>query len=190
MYSYVLSILIMMTAIVILGEMWKYNNKANLRDLIAATGLVILLKLDSNRRLFSPCDLAIWWMTLKIIGQPSNITPSFVHHHDDVIKWKYFPRYWPFVRGIHRSPVNSPHKGQWRGTLMFSLTYAWIRGWVNHREAGDLRRHQAHYDLIVMISHPSVNSNKIYCPESSIRVKIGKFCTVWPWNLMDDLEKQ
>ena len=30
--------------------------------------------------------------------------------HDDVIKWKHFPRYWPFVRGIHRSPVNSPHK--------------------------------------------------------------------------------
>ena len=46
------------------------------------------------------------------------------YHHDDVIKWKYFPRYWPFVRGIHRSPVNSPHKGQWRGALMFSLICA------------------------------------------------------------------
>ena len=43
--------------------------------------------------------------------------------HDDVIKWKYFPRYWSFVRGIHRPPVNSPHKGQWRGALMFSLIY-------------------------------------------------------------------
>ena len=31
--------------------------------------------------------------------------------HDDVIKWKYFPRYWSFVRGIHRWPMNSPHKG-------------------------------------------------------------------------------
>ena len=41
--------------------------------------------------------------------------------HDDIIKWKHFPRYWAFVRGIHRSPVNSPHKGQWRGVLMFSL---------------------------------------------------------------------
>ena len=41
--------------------------------------------------------------------------------HDDVIKWKHFPRNWPFVRGIHRSPVNSPHKDQWRGALMFSL---------------------------------------------------------------------
>ena len=39
--------------------------------------------------------------------------------HDDVIKWKHFPRYWPFVRGVYRSPVNSPNKGQWRGALMF-----------------------------------------------------------------------
>ena len=46
------------------------NNKANLRDLIAATGLVILLKLDSNRRFFSPCDLEIWWMTLKNYWAP------------------------------------------------------------------------------------------------------------------------
>ena len=42
-----------------------------------------------------------------------------IHTHDDVIKWKHFPRYWPFVRGIHRSPVNSPHKDQWHGALMF-----------------------------------------------------------------------
>ena len=41
--------------------------------------------------------------------------------HADVIKWKQILRYWSFVRGIHRSPVNSPHKGQWRGALMFPL---------------------------------------------------------------------
>ena len=46
------------------------------------------------------------------------------HNHDDVIKWKYFPRYWPFVWGIQWLPVNSPHKGQWRGALMFSLICA------------------------------------------------------------------
>ena len=40
-------------------------NKANLRDLIAATGLVILLKFDPNHRFFSPCDLEIWCMTSK-----------------------------------------------------------------------------------------------------------------------------
>ena len=59
---------------------------------------------------------------------------------------------WPFVRGIHRSPVNSPHKGQWRGALMFSLICAWINGWLNNREAGDLRRHRAHYDVTVMVA--------------------------------------
>ena len=41
--------------------------------------------------------------------------------YDDVSKWKHFPRYWPFMWGIHRSPVNSPHKGQWRGALTFFL---------------------------------------------------------------------
>ena len=72
--------------------------------------------------------------------------------HDDVIKWKHFPRNWPFVREIHRSPVNSPHKGQWRGALIFSLICVWINGWVNNREAGDLRRYRAHSDVIVMRS--------------------------------------
>ena len=71
--------------------------------------------------------------------------------HDDVIKWKHFPRNLTFVRGIHRSAVNSPHKGQWRGALMFSLICVWINGWVNNHRAGDLRRHRGHYDVIVMI---------------------------------------
>ena len=59
--------------------------------------------------------------------------------YDDVIKWKHFPLHWP-----------SPHKGQWRGALMFALFCAWINGWVNNREADDLRRHRAHYDVTVM----------------------------------------
>ena len=61
-----------------------------------------------------------------------------------------FPRYWVFVRGIHRSPVNSPHKGQWRGSLMFSLICAWTNGWVNNRSIVDLRHHHAHYVVTVM----------------------------------------
>ena len=73
--------------------------------------------------------------------------------HDDVIKWKHFPRYWPFVREIRRPPANFPHKGQWRGVLMFSLICAWINGWVNNREAGDLRHHRAHYDVTLMPRH-------------------------------------
>ena len=74
------------------------------------------------------------------------------HIHDDVIKWKHFPRYWPFVQGIHRSPVNSLHKGQWRGAFVFSLICTWMNLWVDNREAGDLRRYHAHYDVIVMLT--------------------------------------
>ena len=75
----------------------------------------------------------------------------FFTNHDDVIKWKHFPRNWPFVQGIHRSPVNSPHKGQWRGALMFSVICVWMNGWVNNGEAGDLWRYRSHYDATVML---------------------------------------
>ena len=78
--------------------------------------------------------------------------PCGIWYHDDVIKWKHFPRYWPFVRGIHRFPVNSPHKGQWRGALMFSLICPRINNWVNNGEAGHFRRHRAHYVVTVMPS--------------------------------------
>ena len=79
------------------------------------------------------------------------IRPHFTGSlHDDVIKWKHFPRNWPFVRGIHRSPVNSPDKGQWRGALMFFFICVWINDWVKNREAGDFRRYRAHYGVIVM----------------------------------------
>ena len=70
--------------------------------------------------------------------------------HDDVIKWKYFPRYWPFVRRNHRSPVDSPHKCQWRGALMFSLIHPWTGCWASNRDAGDWESHRGHYDVIVM----------------------------------------
>ena len=68
--------------------------------------------------------------------------------HDDVIKWKHFPRYCPFVRGIHRWPVNSPHKGQWRGVSMFSLIFALnkrlsrqLLGWWFETPSRPLLRH-------------------------------------------------
>ena len=72
------------------------------------------------------------------------------NNHDDVTKWKHFPRYWPFVRGIHRSPVTSPHEGEWHGALVFCLIYIWTNGWANTRDAADLRRHRTHYDVNLM----------------------------------------
>ena len=78
--------------------------------------------------------------------------------YDDVIKWKHFPRNWPFVRGIHRSPGNSPHKGQWRGgtgefpTQMASYAELWCFLWsASEFGAGYSRRDRAHYDVIAMV---------------------------------------
>ena len=98
-------------------------------------------------------QFALWMIRDKMIYPVNPPTPTPTYH-DDVIKWKHFPRNWPFVREIHRSPVNFPHKGQWRGALMFSLIYAWINDWVNNREASDLRRQYGHYDVIVMYYIP------------------------------------
>ena len=61
-----------------------------------------------------------------------------------------FPHYWPFVRGIHRWRVDSPHKCQWCGALMFPLICAWTNGWANNWDAGDLRRHRTHYDVTLV----------------------------------------
>ena len=83
------------------------------------------------------------------------------------------------MRGIHRSPVNSPHKGQWCGALMFAFICARINGWVNNHKA-DLGCHCAHYDVTVMKIHrkmtfhispmwmrcglPIVSSKLVYVP--------------------------
>ena len=86
-----------------------------------------------------------------------NVTDQIMNYnyfhafHDDVIKRKHFPRYWPFAREIQWWPVNSPHKGQWRGALMCSLIWSWTHGLANNRDASDLRRHRANYDVTVML---------------------------------------
>ena len=108
-------------------------------------------KMPVTRAMQGDCETV--WLNDNLIWN-SIITPEVCFHvyswWRHRFRWKHFPRYWPFVRGIHRSPVNSPHKGQWRGALMFSLICAWIKGWVNTREAGYLRRHRAHHDVTVM----------------------------------------
>ena len=56
------------------------------------------------------------FLTVSVVNRRKCCWPISACH--DVIKSKHFPRHWPFMRGIHRSPVNSPHKGQWRGALI------------------------------------------------------------------------
>ena len=71
--------------------------------------------------------------------------------HDDVIKWKHFPRYWPFVREFtgHRwiPLTKASDAGLW--CFLWSAPKQTVG--KRNRYAGDLRRHHAHYDVIVMI---------------------------------------
>ena len=70
--------------------------------------------------------------------------------HDDVIKWKHFSRYWPFLWGIHRSPVNSPKRPvTWSFDVSFELR---LNKHLNKNgDAGDFRRYRAHYDVNVIV---------------------------------------
>ena len=84
----------------------------------------------------------------------------------NVVSWRRhqmetFLRCWHF-RGIHRSPVNSPHKGQWLGALTFSLICAWFNAWVNSREASDLRRHRLTMTLLQCMNPPDKNMEYIW----------------------------
>ena len=102
----------------------------------------------------------IWFSMYRLRTFNSNhveiLTPSEAigHHkvssHDDIFIWNYFPCQWTFVRRIQRLPVDSPHKGQWRRALMFSLISAWTNGWENNQDAGNLRRHRVNYNVNVM----------------------------------------
>ena len=113
-----------------------------------------LLELFSRYPLCYSLQL-IWWsgthrFHLRAPAHQMSCWHLITWLHDDVMKRKHFPRYWPIVRGIHRSPVNFTHKGQWHRYLMFSSICAWINGWVNTAEAGDLRRHRAHIDVTLI----------------------------------------
>ena len=122
-----------------------------------------IVKLRTHNAVIKASSSRIYHEMLRVVVKPhlslwqSPVLP--VMTYDGVIKWKHFPLYWPFVRGIHRSPVNSPHKGQWRGALMFFLICVWINGWVNNREAGYLRCYRTHYDVTVIHSQFTVFSD-------------------------------
>ena len=94
----------------------------------------------------------------------------FLSHQSSLLPWcrhqmEKSPRYWSFVTGIHRSPVDSPHKGQWRGALRVFFICTRINGWANTWDAGDLRHHRAHSDVIVIpwdhLQHSKTKMNSL-----------------------------
>ena len=108
----------------------------------------VRFRLESKRPFKTPLKrMACVESELTCEGQTQ--IKSFAYDHD-VIKWKHFPYYWLFVRGIDRSPVDSLHKGQWHGALMFPLICAWTNDWTKTQDASCFRRHHSHYDVIVM----------------------------------------
>ena len=120
--------------------MWNLLIMAKLLRFFYFIALVQQSDLGRGRGL--PCFLK------GVLGMSHSYT-MFCRIHYDVIKW----RYWPFVRGIHQSPMDSHHKVQWRRALIFSLICAWTNGKANNPDACDFSRHRAHYDVTVMIWH-------------------------------------
>ena len=149
-------------------------NKANLRDLIAVTGLVILLKLDSNHWFFTPFDLEITWSTLKNNRAPllgyiklCALFPSHQWNQTGVTVWKrsiqvkisrclscVTLKIWQMTLKVNRAPV----------LCYFKLCASFPCHWSIQTGVTVQKRH--------------------------IWMKINIFCPVWPWNLTDDLVKQ
>ena len=135
---------------------WWYQSRGCWRYLVPLEGHSVISAL-----VFTPLCLSlpaianilsiVWGTVILSFLMPWLWGTVFVIDHDDVIIWKHFPCYWPFVRLIYWWLVNTPHKGQWRRTLMVSLIYALTNGWENHWDTGDLRRHPTHYDIAVMV---------------------------------------
>ena len=109
-----------------------------------------IIKTNPKRNVFIFCiasvnkiriNLVFVSFTWFVLQKP---VPYIHTQHHDVIAWKYGPRYWRFVTGIHRSPVNSPYKRQLRGAMRRSLMYVRTNTWTNNVVAGDLRRHDDH----------------------------------------------
>ena len=155
-FQYKLGHTLIITALPLSVDEWKrmfgHNVQVNQKTQFMLLWMVWIIW--NSHRTFLRVVLVntLFELYISRIHNPSflSLSSCFCVDHDDVIKWNNFLRYWPFVRGIHRSPVNSPHKGQWRGALMCSLICVWTNDWINNREVGDLRLDRGHYDVIVM----------------------------------------
>ena len=124
------------------GETWPNKTRLESTDCCAIECVTKLMKADDS--------FADWISTELLLFICLRERQRKTDHYD-AIKWRYFPCYWPFVRGIHRSPVTSPRTNNSDAELWcFHWSAPWINAWVNNREAGDLRRHRSHYDIIAM----------------------------------------
>ena len=140
------------------------QNKANLRDLIAATGLVFLLKLDLNPRFFSPCDLKIWWMTPK-----NNRAPLLCCFK----LFASFRSHWWMQTGV---------------TVRKPLIWVKIDAFLSRVTIGHLFYATSSFGQhFVAIGEFKL---ELEFGKAQSGSNAALFRAVWPWNLTDDLEKQ
>ena len=110
----------------------------------------------SMQRLFQPDMLIqqsvneILCSEVKIIGDRHSLTKTFIMKCSTSTWWRHQMETFSALLALCAGPGEFPHKGQWRGTLMFSFICAWVKDWVNNCEPGDLRCHHGHYDVNVM----------------------------------------
>ena len=131
------------------------------------------LKLDSNHRFFSPCDLEIWWMTLKnnrvLLLYYVKLCASFQIHQ--WIRAGVTVRKCSIQVKIDiLSPVTLKFDG-WPWKKIGHLFYTTL-SFVHH------------FKSIVEVKLELQSGNTLFRSKSAI------FCPVWPWTLTNDLEKQ
>ena len=156
------------------GKNLRMINKANLRDLIAATGLVILHKLDLNHRFFIPCDLEIWWMTKK-----NNRAPLLCYFK----LFASFHSHWWIQTGVTVRKLLI-----WVNIdAFFSLVTLKFDGWPS-KTIG----HLFYATSSFMYHFVAIGEFKLELESGNAQSGSNStlFRAVWPWNLTDDLQKQ
>ena len=119
--------------------------------------IISMIKMGLNNHTLECCLTRAAWEAACLTWQP-------VLHHYYSIKWKHFPRYWPFVRGIHGSSVDSRHKGPVTRIFDDLFNVSLKKGVKNNGMAVDLRRRDAHRDVTVVWWSRSVGSRAmIFC---------------------------
>ena len=136
---------------------------------------------ESNIKSFPCYGYIIWWKRI-FIGPSMVGAEETSDYHIYGITQNWPDSWWrhqmeTFSALLALCAGNSPHKGQWRGTLMFSLICAWTNGWVNNRDAGDLRRHRDPYDVTVMtcgsLERTAIVTSKSIVQWNKFRVRVG-----------------
>ena len=166
--------IILTLSICVQVQIEKKGNKANLRDMIAATGLVILLKLDLNRWFFSPCDLEIWWMTPQ-----NNRAPLLCYFK----LFASFSSHWWIQTG-----VTVRKRLIWVKIDAFFKPcdlMIWRMTFKNNRHLFHATSSFVHHFIPIGEFKLELESGNAQSGSNSTL-----FRAVWPWNLTDDLQKQ